>query len=82
MANSDEILPLNNEITAAIQKLHLDMTSPRAVSTLISHFCIVKGLSSHPAEERKNLRKALKFQINTHVNQKYTSTNSAYGRFL
>lgn len=82
MANSDELLLVNTEITTAIQKLHLDITSLRAVSTLTSHFCIVKGLHSKPSSELKRLKKSIQFQINTHISQKFAPANSAYGRFL
>lgn len=82
MANSDELLLINSEITTAIQKLHLDITSQRAVSTLTSHFCIVKGLHAKSTSEQKRLRKGIRFQINTHISQKFARTNSAYGRFL
>ena len=82
MVNNYELLLVNTEITTAIQKLHLDITSRRAVSTLTSHFCIIKGLHSKPSHAQKRLRKAIQFQINTHICNKYAPTNSAYGRFL
>ncbi|ECZ5819512.1 hypothetical protein F8V45_25175 [Salmonella enterica] len=82
MANSDELLLINSEITMAIQELHIDITSQRAVSTLTSHFCILKGLHAKPASTQKRLRKCIRFQINTHISQKFAQTNSAYGRFL
>ena len=82
MANSDESLPVNTEITSAIKYLHLDVTSPRAVATLIRHFCIVNGIHSRPQKAQSAYKNALKSHIIAAVSEKYAPTNTAGCRFL
>lgn len=82
MANSEDILPINSEITTAIQKLHLDITSPRAASVLTSHLCLIKGVHHCPPKKQTILKKAIRSKVNALISQKYTSGNGASCRFL
>lgn len=82
MANSDESLPVNTEITSAIKNLHIDITSPRAMSTLIRHFCIVNGIHARPRKMQSAYKNELKSHIIAAVSEKYAATSTAGGRFL
>ncbi len=57
---SNATLPLADDVTHAIQKLHLDTTRPGSLEILVKHFAIVCGAVLMSSTDRRKFNSSVR----------------------